>query len=69
LRPSISTSTENNAQLINGDYEHYLGRPADSAGLQYWLNQFADGATNEDVIAGFTGSAEYYKNKTGISLS
>ncbi|HEV3345333.1 MAG TPA: DUF4214 domain-containing protein, partial [Pirellulales bacterium] len=65
----ISGSTENNTQLINADYEHYLGRAADPGGLQYWLNQFADGASNEDVIAGFTGSPEYYKNRTGISLS
>jgi len=28
------------------------------------LRQFAGGATNEDVIAGFTGSAEYYKEHT-----
>jgi hypothetical protein len=31
------------------------------------LQQFAAGATNEDVIAGFTGSAEYYKDKTGVN--
>jgi hypothetical protein len=35
--------------------------------LQYWLQQFAAGATNEDVIAGFTGSAEYYKDKAGVN--
>lgn len=60
----IAGSTENDTQLINGDYLHYLGRAADPGGLSYWLKQFADGATNEDVIAGFTGSAEYYNEHT-----
>jgi hypothetical protein len=36
---------------------HYLGHAADPNGLAYWLSQFAAGKTNEDVIAGFTGSA------------
>lgn len=63
----ISSSQENNTNLINDDYQHYLGRGADPDGLNYWLTQFSAGQTNEDVIAGFTGSAEYYKDKTGVS--
>jgi hypothetical protein len=63
----IAESQENNTNLINDDYFHYLGRAADPQGLQYWLQQFANGETNEDVIAGFTGSPEYYKDKTGVS--
>ncbi|HWB14452.1 MAG TPA: DUF4214 domain-containing protein [Pirellulales bacterium] len=63
----IASSQENNSNLINDDYQHYLGRPADAQGLQFWLQQFAAGKTNEDVIAGFTGSAEYYQDKTGVS--
>ena len=38
----------------------YLGRAADPSGLQFWLQEFGNGATNEAVIAGFTGSKEYY---------
>jgi hypothetical protein len=60
----IANSTENNTQLIDADYEHYLGRAADPDGLAYWLQQFANGQTNEDVIAGFTGSQEYYDEHT-----
>ncbi|HVX62653.1 MAG TPA: DUF4214 domain-containing protein, partial [Pirellulales bacterium] len=60
----IAESQENNTQLINDDYFHYLGRAADAGGLAYWLKQFAAGKTNEDVISGFTGSAEYYKEHT-----
>jgi hypothetical protein len=64
----IAQSQENNSNLINQDYFHYLGRAAEQDGLNHWLGQFAKGATNEDVIAGFTGSPEYYKDKTGVSL-
>ena len=64
MAQGIAGSTENNTQLINDDYFHYLGRAADPGGLAYWLSQFANGQTNEDVIAGFTGAAEYYKEKT-----
>lgn len=32
--------------------------------LAFWLDQFADGQTNEGLIAGFTGSAEHYKEQT-----
>ena len=49
---------------VDAVYQLLLGRPADPAGLQFWLAQFAAGQTNEDVIAGFTGSAEYYKEHT-----
>ena len=64
---SISSSQENSTNLINDDYQHYLGRAADPDGLNFWLKQFAAGKANEDVIAGFTGSAEYYKDKTGVN--
>jgi hypothetical protein len=55
----IAGSQENISQRINDSCLHYLGRAADAGGLAYWLKQFAAGKTNEDVIAGFTGSAEY----------
>jgi ELWxxDGT repeat protein len=60
----IATSNENNTDLINQDYFNYLGRSSDPAGLTFWLSQFAAGSSNEDVIAGFTGSPEYYNNQT-----
>ena len=33
--------------------------------LSHWLDQFAAGSTNEDLIAAFTGSDEYYKTHSG----
>lgn len=64
----IANSQENDAQLIKNDYFHYLGRTADNAGLAYWLTQLANGQTNEDCIAGFTGSAEYYSEHAPKSV-
>lgn len=56
----IADSAENGAQLIKNDYFQYLGRAADDAGLAYWIEQLSAGRTNEDIIANFTASAEYY---------
>jgi hypothetical protein len=55
----IAGSQENNSQRINNRCLPYWDRAADPGGLAYWLHQFAAGKMNEDVIAGFTGSAEY----------
>jgi subtilase family serine protease len=43
---------------VNALYEHLLGRPADSAGLTYWLGQLKAGETREQVALGFTTSLE-----------
>lgn len=43
------------------DYMTYLGRSASDGEIDYWVDQFLHhGSRNEDVIAGFIGSAEYY---------
>ncbi|MGH7193689.1 MAG: DUF4214 domain-containing protein [Candidatus Saccharimonadales bacterium] len=47
-------------QRISDDYLQYLGRPADAAGVDYWINQFQHGKTNEDLITGFLATDEYF---------
>jgi hypothetical protein len=42
------------------DYSHFLGRTPDQAGLNYWVSQFTAGLTNENLIAGFIASDEYF---------
>lgn len=64
MAAQIAGSAENNTQLINDDYFHYLGRTSDPDGLSFWLQQLADGKTIEDLIASFTGSTEYYDQHT-----
>ncbi|HEV8061784.1 MAG TPA: DUF4214 domain-containing protein, partial [Gemmataceae bacterium] len=57
----FTASPERESIRITNDYETYLGRQPDQAGLNYWLKAFVTGgATNEDLVAGFVGSDEYY---------
>ena len=63
---SIGNGAEAGQQTIVSDYTRYLGRSPASSDINYWLNQFAAGATNEDVIAGFVASDEYFARAGGI---
>jgi hypothetical protein len=58
----FAASAEREGARIAGDYQIYLGRPLDAAGQAYWVGQFLNGARNEDVVAGFLNSLEYYQN-------
>lgn len=40
-------------------YRAFFGREADQAGFEGWVNKMIDGASNEDVFDGFTGSIEF----------
>jgi hypothetical protein len=46
-------------------YNSLVGRAADPAGLNYWVNYLADGNTTELVQAGIMGSVEYFQNRGG----
>jgi hypothetical protein len=58
----IAASAEREAMVVRSDYFAYLGRTASAQDVAYWVGQFARGAQNEDIVAGFIGSAEYYNN-------
>ncbi len=49
------------ANQIESWYERYLQRSADPAGMQMWLNEFASGASAENVQAAILASDEYYQ--------
>ena len=49
-------------------YKTILGREADQAGLDYWLETAADGATYQDLSWAFLASEEW-KNAVGDNLS
>jgi hypothetical protein len=34
----------------------------DTQGIDFWVNQFANGLSNEDLIAGFVASGEYFSD-------
>ncbi len=47
---------------IREDYWIFLGQEASEAEVNYEVDRFVEGATNEDVVAGSVGSSEYCYN-------
>ena len=43
-------------------YVAYFGRPADPAGLEYWVNTLGSGATLADISRSFAAAEEYRDN-------
>jgi hypothetical protein len=59
----FAASQERESTRINSDYQQFLDRQVDPGGLNFWLAQFVQGtARNEDLVAGFIGSEEYFFN-------
>ncbi len=57
---SILTSSESYTRIVTSDYQNYLLRQPESAGLQGWLNALLAGsATVESFAEGILGSGEY----------
>ncbi len=57
---SFLTSTEYRTDLIEVDYQTFLGRSADQAGLNSFLQAMQMGATDQEVLATIFGSPEGY---------
>src|SRR5262249_475433 len=55
----IGTRGEAFANLVRTSYLEFLGRTADEAGSDFWVNFLQQGARDEQVTAGFLGSPEY----------
>ncbi len=49
----------NNTQFVQLVYQNVLGRPADAAGLAYWVGRLAAGETRAQMMNDFMTSAEY----------
>jgi hypothetical protein len=57
----FAASAERETQRITAAYQTYLGRTPESPEvLNQWVKAFLSGASNENVIARFVGSAEYF---------
>src|SRR5438105_4597779 len=64
----FAASREREGQRVRADYQQYLGRTPTAAEVASWVNGFESGAaTNENVVAGFVGSVEYYQKYNGDS--
>jgi hypothetical protein len=45
--------------LVQGFYQQFLHRTADTAGLNSWVANLEQGMSGDQVIAAFLGSEEY----------
>jgi len=59
---AIVASPESRQDQVQNDYTTYLSRPADSAGLSYWIGLLNNGATEQSVAASFLISQEFLAN-------
>ena len=57
---AILTSAEGDQVRVQGFYQTYLHRAGDSGGVAAWVQQMQAGTRDEDVIAAFLGSAEFF---------
>jgi streptogramin lyase len=64
---AIENSPESRGLVVQGFYTKFLGRSADSAGLNGWLSFLAQGGTAEQVEANILGSQEYFVRKGGTN--
>jgi hypothetical protein len=56
----IIRSPEALTRLVDSFYFKYLNRPADATGEAFWVSDLQNGATQEQVVAAFVSSGEYY---------
>jgi uncharacterized repeat protein (TIGR03803 family) len=64
---AIVNSPEHEGQLVTHDYEQFLGRSPSASELGAWVAAFETGGlSNEDVVTGFLGSAEYFQRNGSV---
>lgn len=56
---AVFESTEFLSDLIEHDYQTYLGRPADASALDALKAALANGLTEQQLVATIIGSAEF----------
>lgn len=61
IAQAISASFEREYLRVAADYKQYLHRAGSTGEITGWANKFMAGASNEDVIAGFIASMEYFQ--------
>ncbi len=66
IADTLTTSAEYYTDFVTSAYETYLHRLPDAVGLAGWVSGMQSyGVTDEDIEAGFIGSAEYIAGKGG----
>src|SRR5438132_2489762 len=60
----FAASTERERQRVSADYLQYLSRRPSATEVDGWVAAFEDGLlTNEDVVARFVGSVEFFQKQ------
>ena len=57
----FANSNEHESIIVRDDYETYLDRLPAPSEVNYWVSQFEQGVNNENVVAGFVASDEYFE--------
>lgn len=65
LALQMANSDEYFGNTVRKDYQQYLGRSVDDAGLNFWVSQIRNGKSFEQVEAEFIGTKEYIANHGG----
>jgi uncharacterized protein YkwD len=65
----IENSDEARTRLVKSWYVTYLGRQAGNGEEQGWVARLAQGASDEDVLAGILGSDEFVNRAQGLSTT
>ena len=58
---AVFGSDEYQHGLVQSDYHAFLGRQADTGGLQTFLAALRSGSSNQGVVTAILGSDEYYQ--------
>ncbi len=62
----IEDSLEARTNLLETWYQRFLGRNVDQAGVQFWTNVMAQGATEEQVESGILASQEFLQRAQSL---
>jgi hypothetical protein len=57
----IALSPEREGRRVVADYQQFLGRTPSADEKAVWVQAFQNGKSNEDVVAGFVGSDEFFQ--------
>jgi hypothetical protein len=60
-------STEYFSNLIIQDYQQFLGRTPTQSEITLWISNLERGVTDEQVLAGFLASSEYFQRAGGTN--
>ncbi len=66
LAMSVATSVEADSRFVQIVYSTFLGRTAEAAGLQSWVDLLVRGGKDDQVVAGILGSDEYFQESSGM---